>query len=95
MWAPNGRELFYYSSSRLMSVAVDTQPTFTASTARPLFEGRPATLSADVTALYGIAPDGQHFIMAKGAEAESGSRQVQVVLNWMEELKRQVPPATN
>jgi eukaryotic-like serine/threonine-protein kinase len=95
VWARNGRELFYYSGSRLMSVAVATQPTFTASTARPLFEGRPTTLSADVTALYGIAPDGQHFIMAKGAEAEFGSRQVQVVLNWMEELKRRVPAAQN
>ena len=95
MWAPNGRELFYYSSRRLMSVAVATQPTFTASTARALFEGRPATLSAQVNALYDIAPDGQHFIMARGAEAEFGSGQVQVVLNWMEELKRQVPAAKN
>ena len=34
VWAQNGRELFYMSSGKLMSVGVTTQPTFSASTPR-------------------------------------------------------------
>jgi eukaryotic-like serine/threonine-protein kinase len=94
MWARNGRELFYYSGNRFMSVAVTTQPAFTTSAARPLFEGRPATLSANASSLYAISPDGQQFIMAKGSGTESAT-QIDVVLKWMDELKRQVQAAKN
>ena len=95
MWARNGRELFYYSGSKLMSVAIATHPTFVASSPRFLFEGRPTPIAALVTSLYDVAPDGQRFIMPKGTGPESGSTQMQVVLDWMEELKRQVPTGKN
>ena len=81
------------SGSKLMSVAITTQPTFAASSPRPLLEGRPVTLPL-VTTPYDVAPDGQRFIMVKGG-AESGSTQVHVVLDWTEELKRQAPTASN
>ncbi|MGH9651432.1 MAG: hypothetical protein ACRD3I_13300, partial [Terriglobales bacterium] len=93
--ARNGRELFYYSGKRLMSITVTTQPTFAASSPRPLLEGRPATRVALVTTPYDVAPDGQQFIMAKETGPESGSTQVHVVLDWVEELKRQVAAGKN
>ena len=95
VWARNGRELFYYSGGKLMSVTITTHPTFAASSPRLLLEGRPATLAAGVTSLYDVALDGQRFIMARGAGPESGSTQVHVVLDWTEELKRQVPGGKN
>ncbi len=94
VWSKNGRELYYYLGTRLMSVAVTTQPAFAAGSPQPMFEGRSPTLAANVTSLYDVAADGR-FIMARGAGAESGSSKVHVVLNWMEELKRQTPAAKN
>ncbi len=91
VWARNGRELFYVSGDRLMSVTITTQPSFAASSPRPLLEGRPATLGAFVRAPYDVAPDGQRFIMGRSAGSESGSTQMHVVLEWTEELKRQIP----
>ena len=78
-----------------MSVTITTQPTFAASSPRLLLEGRPATLAAGVTSLYDVAPDGQQFIMARGTGPESGSTQMHGVINWAEELKRQVPAGKN
>ncbi len=39
---------------------------------------------------YDISPDGQRFLMIKAVEG-SQSGQINVVLNWFEELKRLVP----
>ncbi|MEE8350401.1 MAG: hypothetical protein V3R94_12570, partial [Acidobacteriota bacterium] len=38
---------------------------------------------------YDISPDGQRFLMIK--EEEGQQDQINVVLNWFEELKRLVP----
>ncbi len=53
-----------------------------------MFEG--SQLYADLMARssYDIFPDGQRFLMIKQAEAQT---QINLVLNWFEELKRLVP----
>jgi hypothetical protein len=39
-----------------------------------------------------VSPDGQRFLMLKPSEsAESSPKQINVVLNWFEELKQKVP----
>ncbi len=38
-----------------------------------------------------ISPDGQRFLMIKEADEEEGQAQINVFLNWFEELKRLVP----
>ena len=41
---------------------------------------------------YAVTPDGQRFLMLKGSEqAQAGSTQINVVLNWFEELRQKVP----
>ena len=42
---------------------------------------------------WDVAADGERFVMAKPAESGVGlqGRQVHIVLNWFEELKRLVP----
>jgi len=43
---------------------------------------------------YDVSRDGQRFLMLKPSEQEaSAPTQINVVLNWFEELKRRVPPA--
>jgi serine/threonine protein kinase/Tol biopolymer transport system component len=91
VWNPNGRELFYRSGDKMMVVEIATQPSFTAGKPRVLFEGRyepsPAT-----SPNYDVSPDGQRFLMFKTAEAsDAAPTQINVVLNWFEELKRRVP----
>lgn len=89
-WNPNGKELLYRSGNRMMSVEVALRHTFSAGRARMLFEGQYVTLEAPQTqsAAFCISPDGQRFLMNK----QSGvATQINVVLNWFEELKRRTP----
>ena len=91
VWNHNGRELFYRSGDKMMAVDITTQPTFAVGKARKLFEGR-----YDPTAVtfpnYDVSPDGQKFLMLKPVEQEQEApNQINLVLNWTEELKRLVP----
>jgi hypothetical protein len=60
-----------------------------------LFAG-PYELSPATSPDYDVSLDGKRFLMLKPAEAgESGApTQINVVLNWFEELKRRVPQGT-
>jgi len=39
---------------------------------------------------YDVAPDGAHFIMVQADEAKSPT-ELNVIVNWLEELKGQIP----
>ena len=91
VWDPSGGMLFYRNQDRMMAVDITTQPGFAAGKPRMLFEGQyvptPATLPN-----YDVSPDGQRFLMLKPVEhAEEAPTQINVVLNWLEELKQKVP----
>jgi serine/threonine protein kinase len=86
-WARNGREIFFMNGADMMSVPVDTQPTFKAGTPRKLFENRAYARLGN----YDVAPDGQHFLMTMQDDAAASPNQLNVVLNWTEELKRRAP----
>jgi Tol biopolymer transport system component/tRNA A-37 threonylcarbamoyl transferase component Bud32 len=90
-WNPNGRELFYRSGDKMMAVDIATQPSFAAGKPRMLFEGRYEQAPFPI-ANYDVSPDGQRFLMLKPSEsAQSAPTQINVVLNWFEELKQKVP----
>jgi hypothetical protein len=61
-------------------------------TPRALFEGSYVMEGSDVGGgrSYALAPDGRFLMMKeqKGMEGGSGSREIVVILNWIEELKR-------
>ena len=91
VWNPNGRELFFRNGDKMMAADVTTQLSFSAGKPRMLFEGQfepaPATFPN-----YDVSPDGQRFLMLKLVEqAEAAPTQINVVLNWFEELKQKVP----
>jgi Tol biopolymer transport system component len=92
-WNPNGRELFYRSGDRMMAVDVSTRGGFAAGKPRRLFAGDYVrTFGGYVRAQYDVSPDGGRFLMLKPVEhEETPLRQINVVLNWSEELKRLVP----
>jgi Tol biopolymer transport system component len=91
IWNRNGRELFYRNGDKMMGVEIDTQPNFTAGKPRMLFEG-PYELPPIPIANYDVSPDGQRFLMLKPSESVgTAPTQINVVLNWFEELKQKVP----
>jgi len=90
VWNPNGRELFYRCGYKMMAVDVMTQPSFSTGKPRVLFEG--LYLPSGVTPSYDVSPDGQRFLMLKAAQqGQPAAVQINVVLNWFEELKQKVP----
>ena len=83
------RELFYRSldGHQVMAVPVTTTPRFSVGKPTRLFEGRfRAQFSA--AANYDVSPDGQRFLMVTGSD--EAPRQINVALNWLEDVKRRV-----
>ena len=97
VWGPDGRELFFLSAlssagqTTVMTVAVDTDPTFAAGIPSPLFEGPYRTLVPPSQEPWDISPDGERFLMMKEVQRAAGTGRVIVVHNWVEELTRLVP----
>ena len=90
-WSPDGRELFYRNGDKLMAVEIETQPMFRAGIPRLLFERR-WNRGQFSRGEYDISPDGKRFLMIKPVDPEeSPPTQINVVLNWFEELKAKVP----
>ncbi len=91
VWNPNGRELFYRSGGKMMAVDIATQPGFAAGKPRMLFEDQYVP-TPGTTANYDVSSDGQRFLMLKPSEqAQAARTQINVALNWFEELKQKVP----
>ena len=87
VWAPDGRELFYRGAGgAMMSVTVETEPTFRAGSPTLLFEaGEFFVYGSPGGRAFDIAPTGERFLMVK-----TDSEAI-VIHNWTEELKSLVP----
>jgi hypothetical protein len=77
----------------MMDVDISTEGEFVAGKPRQLFAGPYALSSSSYArANYDVSPDGQRFLMLKRVEQKSAPlTQINVVLNWSDELKRLVP----
>ncbi len=93
LWARDGSELFYLDagSSRLMAVSVrmDASPDF----GNPEIVFEESYPVAFQGRTYDVSPNGERFLMIKagGADDETPTPELILVLNWFEELKRLVP----
>jgi Tol biopolymer transport system component len=90
LWSPNGKELFFRNENKVMAVAYTSTPTFTPSPPRLLFEGR-YEAHPRREGVYDVSADGQRFLMIRTAGQQGGINQLNVVLNWGEELKLRAP----
>ncbi len=70
--------------------ATPAPATFSAGAPHMLFEGQ-YLLTPSSLPNYDVSPDGQRFLMLKPTEQEAAPTQINVVLNWFEELKKKVP----
>jgi len=87
LWSKNGRELFYRNGPKWMAAEVTTETQFKASTPHMLFEG-PYLNVPGVS--YDVAADGR-FLMLEENYKQPTTLQLQVILNWSEEVRRRVP----
>ena len=74
-----------------MAVAIETEPVFAPCTPVELF---PDNYLIDNGVQWDVHPDGERFLMVKLSEDSSEAdahREVVLVQNWVEELKRLVP----
>jgi hypothetical protein len=94
VWARNGKELFYLDNNNAVTSApIQAAPTFSAGTPTKLLDGR--YVGSPFWRTYDVSPDGQRFLMIKDnadGDQPSTPASMVVVLNWLEELKRLVPP---
>jgi len=94
VWSPDGKELFYNPrAGGFEAVSVTTEPTF--AFGNPVALPRPFQLSPPAARrAYDITPGGKFVGLIPAGQTESGTPtapQIQVVLNWFEELKARVP----
>ena len=89
LWSRDGRELFYANGDRLMGVDVRTTPAFAAGAPRVVMQGR-FRPTPNTRTPFDIAPDGR-FLRIQQVQPERLLIHLDVVLNWLEELKQRVP----
>ena len=95
VWGPDGRELFFRSlSGEMRVVAYEDEQSFSPGTSQPLFPGAQYLQVAATRARpFDLAADGR-FLMIRRAgvpDADAASPQINVVLNWTQELLERVP----
>lgn len=85
-WAHSGRELFFRSGGSLVSVPVQTSPTFSAGAPRTLFSSREYQANAN-RRQYDVARGDNRFIFLRPVGGQAANELV-LVDNWFEELKK-------
>ena len=97
LWSRDGRQLFYHqmATNKFVVVDVQTEPSFTFGKPTPLpIEG---TIHPVSQRNYDVTPDGKQLLVVLPAASTRGdsptrpTQQINIVLNWFEELKARVP----
>jgi serine/threonine-protein kinase len=95
VWSPaNSKELFFVKDGNLFSVGVETQPSpsFSVPVKLPIGGFFQPQGVPTMNRQYDITPDGKQFVMIIPPQQSGGDAapppQIQVVLNWFEELKQ-------
>ena len=86
-WSRDGKELFYITGDAVVAVAIRPDGTFGAP--RKLFD-RSSFLLTPHFESYDVSPDGKRFLMIQ-RDPGSVPRQLNVILNWSEELDQPAP----
>ena len=89
LWSPDGKTLYYRGArginQEVFSSTIETEPNFRRSEPESLFE-----LSISFR-FSNLNPSGDQFVMVQNDDGQQSVRQINIVLNWFEELKEKVP----
>ncbi len=86
VWSRKGDELFYRNGSKLMVVPVETKHGLKPGTPRLLWEGNYFSSGH----YFDVMPNAKQFVFIKEIEQPHGTIEINIVLNWFDELKRQM-----
>jgi hypothetical protein len=86
VWSPNGDELFYRNGQEWMTVSMQLV-TPVPTVGRPVLLFRGDYLNVPGRS-YDVMRDGQSFILIRRTADTTPTTQLNVVLNWFEELRR-------
>jgi Tol biopolymer transport system component len=95
LWSPDSKQLFYVvqPTNELVAVDIRTEPSF--DVGKPVVIPKVRLPGGGPGRSYDITPDGKQFVVVMPASAFEGDRkpqeQIDVVLNWFEELRQRVP----
>jgi serine/threonine-protein kinase len=94
VWAKSSDELFYRSGDKMMAAEYQTSPTLKFGKPEVLFEKKvfEFTVAGVPAGSYDVCLDGQRFLMVLNAVRQP-VRQVNVVVNWFEDVRRRLPAA--
>ena len=91
VWAPDGSALYYRGAKSLMVASTTLGRGFVPGRPRPLFSIERFRFSGNSSA-FDIHPDGKRFVMVTMGDPPPPLRdQINVVLNWFDDLKRRAP----
>jgi serine/threonine protein kinase len=102
LWSPDSRELFYRGigpdAGAVLAVSLESEPTLKLGNPKILFRGSYA-MNTNLGGVYywDIHPNGKKFLMIKppgtpdDESVTDNPRKINIVLNWLEELKQRVP----
>ena len=88
-WSRDARRLIYESSDTLWAVDVENSPSFRLGKSHLLYQGQIWNEAAGPN--YALSPDGKRFVVVERGK-DSAETDVNVVLNWQEELLRLAGP---
>jgi len=78
-----------------MAATVEREPSFGFGTPKILFRGSFIGPGSFDGTPWDISPDGKHFLVIKPPQSPASPaeapRKINIVLNWLEELKQRVP----
>jgi len=91
-WSPDDTELFYVTTvdrGELVAASLQQEPSLVVGERTPIFPLN-AYWHGTTGKQYAVHPDGR-FLFLKMPGGENGLQQINVILNWFEELKQRVP----
>jgi hypothetical protein len=80
--------LFYREGGNIMGVDVATQPVFSASTPQVIVPAAVTAPSSMGLESYDVSLDGKRFLVHQQSSEAGQSLQINIILNWSEELRR-------
>jgi len=89
-WSPDGKEIFYRRGDSFLVAGVNTNAPLTVGESKKMFDLRAAYGRGTNHPGYDVSPDGKRFLVQQ-LDARATPTQINVVLNWVEELKTKVP----
>ena len=96
VWSPDGRRLFFAYTNRVFALDVQTSPTFVAGQPVEIAGTGGSQPSAASVRNFDLTPDGKQLLVVLAEptddhNAAARGQQINIVLNWTEELKQRVP----